>query len=212
MTAASPPADEDDALALDRLLAAVPAPLEPMDASMADGFLCGVLLQARPVAPARWLPAVTDVGGRPLPRGFDARDLHARLLKRHAELDAAIGERHWFDPWIFASDGDGADVSAVEPWVAGFAAAMEWFPALFERDAPELTQAFALIFRHVDPADLEEADALLAEIEELEPPADLADAVEELVRAVLLLADVSRPVDAPRAPAPRRAAPRRPRR
>ncbi len=32
---------------------------------------------------------------------------------------------------------------------------------------------------------------LLAEIEALEPPADLAAAVEELVRATLLLADVA---------------------
>jgi uncharacterized protein len=189
----------------------VPAPLEAMDASMADGYLCGVLLQARPVAAARWLPAVTDVEGRPLPRGFDARPLHAALARRHAELDAAITARRWFDPWIFAVDEAGEDVAAVAPWVAGFAAAMAEFPALFERDDPELTHAFALIFRHVDAAELEDADALLAEIEELEPPADLPAAVEELVRAVLLLADVARPLAAARpATPPRRPAPRRP--
>ena len=219
MTDAAPPADDEAALALDRLLAAVPAPLEPMDASMADGYLCGVLLQARPVPPARWLPLVTDLGGRPLPRGFDAAALHTALQRRYAELDAAIAARQWFDPWIFAVDEAGADVAAVAPWVAGFAAAMELFPALFERDEPALTQAFALVFRHVDAADLEDADALLAEIEELEPPADLPAAVEELVRAVLLLPDVSRPVAARppaapprRGPPPRRAGPRGPRR
>jgi uncharacterized protein len=218
MADAPSPADDEAALALDRLLAAVPPALEAMDASMADGYLCGVLLQARPVAPARWLPPVIDVEGRPLPAGFDARALHAALMARHAELDAAIAARRWFDPWIFALDEEGADVSAVEPWVAGFATAMEWFPALFERDDPELTHAFALIFRHVDAAELEDADALLAEIEELEPPADLPTAVEELVRAVLLLADVSRPVATarpaapPRRPSPRRPGPRGPRR
>jgi uncharacterized protein len=222
MADAHPPADDAAALALDRLLAAVPAPLEAMDASMADGYLCGVLLQLKPVAAARWLPAIVDMGGRPLPRGFDARPLHEALAKRHAELDAAIAARRWFDPWIFAVDEDdddgGADVSAVEPWVAGFAAAMEVFPALFERDDAALTHAFALIFRHVDAAELEDADALLAEIDELEPPADLPTAVEELVRAVLLLADVSRPVAAarpaapPRRPPPRRPAARGPRR
>jgi uncharacterized protein len=208
---AAAPADDEAALALDRLLAAVPAPLEAMDASMADGYLCGVLLQVKPVAAARWLPPVSDVEGRPLPRGFDARPLHEVLMKRHAELDAAIAARRWFDPWIFAIDDEGADVSAVAPWVTGFAAAMGEFPALFERDDPELTHAFALIFRHVDAAELEDADALLAEIDELEPPADLPTAVEELVRAVLLLADVARPVAAARAAAaPRRPPPRRP--
>ena len=44
------------------------------------------------------------------------------------------------------------------------------------------------------PDDLEEADALLAEIEMLEPPSNLTDAVESLVRATLLLADLTRPV------------------
>ena len=60
-------------------------------------------------------------------------------------------------------------------------------------DAPELLEPLALVYRHLDPDDLEDADDLLAEIESLEPPADLTAAVEELVRAMLLLADVSRP-------------------
>mgnify|MGYP000252269857 CR=1 FL=1 len=45
-------------------------------------------------------------------------------------------------------------------------------------------------------ADNADADDLLEEIESLEPPADLTEAVEELVRATLLLADVSRPAPA----------------
>lgn len=200
---------------LDALLAAVPAPLEPMDAAMADGFLAGVLVQPRPVPAERWLRPVTDVAGRPLPKGFDAAPLHALLRRRHAELDAAIAARRWFDPWVFDAAGDGADPAAVEPWVAGFAAAMEWFPALLESDRPELTHPLALVFRHLDADELEDADALLEEIESLEPPADLSAAVEELVRAVLLLADVARPLAKPKAGAPprpirSRAGPRRP--
>ena len=50
----------------------------------------------------------------------------------------------------------------------------------------------------IDPDDLEDADELLEEIESLEPAVDLTEAVEGLVRATLLLADVSRPVPAPR--------------
>ena len=60
-------------------------------------------------------------------------------------------------------------------------------------DAGALTAPLALLYRHLAPDDLEDADDLLAEIETLMPPADLTEAVEELVRAVLLLADVSRP-------------------
>ena len=54
-----------------------------------------------------------------------------------------------------------------------------------------------------------DADDLIEEIESLEPPADLSEAVEELVRATLLLGDVSRPLKneptkAVRTPRPRR--------
>jgi uncharacterized protein len=57
-----------------------------------------------------------------------------------------------------------------------------------------LLEPLAAIYLHLDPDDLEDADALLEEIESLEPPADLEEAVEGLVSAVLMLADVSRPL------------------
>ena len=192
---------------LQDLLDAVPAPLEALDVATLDGFLCGVIVQPRRIAAERWLPFVTDGDGRPLPADFDARRLHELVVRREAELRRAIERREWFDPRVFeleadddagpAGDDDGDDdapagVDAVFPWVAGFAAAMEIFPGLLEGDDEAVVEPLALIYRHLDPDDLEDADALLAEIESLEPPADLAAAVEELVRATLLLADVAR--------------------
>ena len=47
------PLTEDDITRLQTLLDGVPAPLEPLDASMLDGFLCGVLLQPQPVPAER---------------------------------------------------------------------------------------------------------------------------------------------------------------
>jgi len=192
------PLGDREIAALQALLDAVPAPLEPLDVSSLDGFLCGVVVQPAPVAPSRWLRFVTDADGRALPAGFDARPLHALVGRREAELRRAIGRREWFDPWVFELDDDAAaedDASAASndpayPWVAGFAAALETFPALLAADEEALTGPLALLYRHLDADDLEDADALLAEIETLEPPADLAAAVEELVRATLLLADV----------------------
>ena len=215
---------------LQALLDAVPAPLEALDVSMLDGFLCGVLLQPQVVPPMRWLPHITDVDGRALPTRFDASRLHALARRRHAELDDAITRRQWFDPWVFElgdeaggepalpgkafedfddrEDGDStpSGTDAVYPWVAGFATALELFPSLMALDADALTEPLALLYRHLDAEDLEDADDLLAEIETLEPPADLSEAVEELVRATLLLADVSRPVAPQRGsrPPPRR--------
>ena len=203
------PLSEREIDELQFLLDAVPGPLEPLDVSTLDGFLCGVLVQPHRVPDSQWLPHVTDADGRVLPAGFDASRLHALARRRHAELNDAITRRRWFDPWVFEleqaagsaphDESDEAappEVDAVYPWVAGFATALELFPALMRLDAAALTEPLALLYRHLDPEDLEDADALLEEIESLEPPADLSEAVEGLVRATLLLADVARPLAA----------------
>lgn len=194
---------------LQTLLDRVPAPLEALDASMLDGFLCGVLVQPTRIAESRWLPLVTDVeAGAALPRGFDSGALHTLVRRRYAELDSAIGRRQWFDPWVFELDLDASqseevdgeidgappEVDAVYPWVAGFVTALDRFPGLMNRTGPALDDALVLLYRHLDPDDLEDADDILQTIESLEPPATLAIAVEELVRATLLLADIGRPI------------------
>ena len=48
---------------LDALLAAIPEPLEPLDAVMLDGFIAGVLVQPELIDAERWLPYVFDAGG-----------------------------------------------------------------------------------------------------------------------------------------------------
>ena len=188
---------------LQRLLDLVAQPLEPLDTSMLDGFLCGVLLQPRRPEPATWLPYVTDVDARALPSGFATSRLHELAQSRLAELDLAIARRQWFDPWVFEltpQDQDGhpdgeasSELDAAYPWVAGFAFAMSLFPDLLSSTGPALVEALALLYRHLDPDDLEDAGDLLDAIAELPEQADLAEAVEDLVRATLLLADVSRP-------------------
>lgn len=188
-----PPLTDDDLMRLQALLDALPAPLQPMDVSALDGYLCGVLLQPRPVPAVRWLPHVTDVDGRPAPIGPALDELLALVQRRHAELDTAIGARQWFDPWIYQLEGDASPGECVLPWSAGFAAAMEFFPEMMALDKPELVEPLALLFMHFDPADLEDADALIAVIETLEPPADMAEAVQDAVRALMLIADVARP-------------------
>jgi uncharacterized protein len=207
-TPAPKPLSEADLEQLQQLLDAVPAPLEPLDISALDGYLCGVLLQPKAVPREQWLPGVTDVDGRALPAGYDPAPLHALVLRRQAEIDRAIGRRDWFDPWIFELDDDAAPSDCVLPWVAGFAAAQDRCPALMAVDDPALIEPLALLYLHFDRDDLEDADALLEVIDTLEPPDDLAEAVQDVVRAVMLIADVTRPRAA--AAAPRKTAPRRP--
>ena len=198
------PFDDHDLDRLQALLDALPAPLQPLDVSALDGYLCGVLLQPKLLPPARWLAHVADLDGREAPPGPARDELQALVCRRHAELDAAIGDRQWFDPWIYqldSEDGDPASpADSVLPWSAGFAAAMELFPELMALDNPELVEPLALLFMHFDPEDLEDADALIAVIDTLEPPKDLAEAVQDVVRALMLIADVTRPRVAKAAP------------
>ncbi len=200
MTAPKPPTLSDaDLLRLETLLDGLPPPLQPMDVSALDGYLCGVLLQPRPVPAEQWLPRLCDMDGRPAPPGPALDELQALVRRRHAELDQAIAQRQWFDPWIYQLEDTDSPGDSVLPWVAGFAAAMDAFPDLMAMGDTELVEPLALLFMHFDPEDLEDADALLEVIETLEPPADLAEAVQDIVRALMLMADVTRP----RAPAPR---------
>jgi uncharacterized protein len=181
---------------LDALLSSLPAGHDALDVVMLDGYLCGVLLQPRPVPEAAWLARITDLDARPPPAAFNAARLAALVRRRFAELDRAIARRDWFDPWVYELEEDVSPSETVLPWVAGFAAAVDAFPALMDRHEDEIVEPLATLYRHFDPEDLEDADDLLAEIETLELPVDLAEAVEDLVRSVLLIADVSRPVAA----------------
>lgn len=210
MNAAVPPQPlaEAELEALQALLDSLPPDHEALDVVMLDGYLCGVLLQAKPVPEAMWLAAVTDIDCKAPPARFDLDCLRGLVRRRHAELNRAIERREWFDPWVYQLDDEASPSETVLPWVAGFATAMDRFPQLMDQHASAILEPLATLYRHFDPEDLEDADELLAEIETLELPASLPEAVEDLVRSVLLMADVSRPRAGPvarRGPPPRRA-------
>jgi uncharacterized protein len=184
---------------LESLLDALPgAP----DISALDGFLVGVLLQPRAVPEMRWLPFLHDFehGRAPPPAGASLAPLHALVRRRHAELAAAIGARRWFDPWVFDLEPahPGAAVAPSEivlPWIAGWAAALEQFPALLAQAGTEAHEPLATLYAHFDPEDFEDDDdgALAMLIAQIEPPESAAQAVEDLVRCTLLLADALQP-------------------
>jgi uncharacterized protein len=177
---------------LDALLGSLPPQHEALDVVMLDGYLCGVLLQPRPVPEAAWIARITDLDARPPPASFNSGRLAALVRRRYAELNSAIERRDWFDPWVYELEEDVSPSETVLPWVAGFAAAVDTFTELMDRHEDTIVEPLATLYRHFDPEDLEDADALLAEIETLELPVDLPEAVEDLVRSVLLIADVSR--------------------
>jgi uncharacterized protein len=194
-----PPLSDDEREQLEGLLDALPAPLAPPDISALDGYLVGVLLQPKTVPEAHWLPWTHDFdGGRPAPTAIDLTDLQSLVRRRHAELGRAIAARRWFDPWVFELEpaGDDDEVSpsdVVLPWIAGFAAALEHFPALLDSAGADAREPLATLYAHFDPADLEDVADLADEIATLEPPETVDEAVEDLVRCTLLLADATQP-------------------
>ena len=202
---------------LDELLAATPEPLEPLDAVMLDGYLCGVLVQPLLLEPATWLAHVFDFDGRPLPDEVDAawqQRTTALILRRHAHLNQAMLEDGWFDPLVLEFDDEQerpplaegeegqegvaeamAGLSAVSqslmPWVAGFQHATITFPDLMELPDDAVMAALARLFRHL-PAETAEEREVVATLDREHPLATLDDAMEELVVTVADLSELTR--------------------
>ena len=72
------------------------------------------------------------------------------------ELGQAIAARRWFDPWVFELEpADGEDAvspsDVVLPWVAGFAAALERFPALLDSAGADAREPLATLYCALRP-------------------------------------------------------------
>ena len=196
---------------LDDLLHDTPEPLEPLDAVMLDGYLCGVIVQPVLLEPATWLAHVFDFDGRPLPDDVDAAWLQrttALIMRRHAALNRAIVEDGWFDPLVLEFDDahprepvpDGevdpiAGLSEVSqslmPWVAGFQHATVCFPDLAEMPDEAVMSSLARLYRHL-PAETDEEREVVATLDREHPLATLDDAMEELVVTIADLQDLTR--------------------
>ena len=184
---------------LDTLLQATPAPYEPLDVLMLDGYLAGVLVQPRVVSLDEWLAPVFDLEGRALGPGVDAAwQARCRTLieRRRQALAAAIGEDGWFDPMVVdierappASEYEPVQspVSrALLPWAAGFHWAQECFPELADLAAGDddaVAGALARIYRHL-PAETDEDREIVAVLDREQPLATLDEGIEDLVLAV----------------------------
>lgn len=215
----STPQDLTDAefAELDELLAATPAPLQPLDASMLDGYLCGVIVQPRLIEADEWLPNIFDYDGGLLPESVDAAwlDRLTQLVeRRHAALNRSLVEDGWFDPVILDIDEErepeplpedateeeraaresyealGPVSRALMPWVAGFQHAALCFPELADLPNDDVAAALARLYRHL-PAETPEEKEVVATLNREHPLKDLDDAIEELVVAVADLADLT---------------------
>jgi uncharacterized protein len=195
---------------LDDLLLETPEPLEPLDAVMLDGYLCGVIVQPVLLEPATWLAHIFDFDGSPLPDDVNREWLDhttALIMRRHAALNRAIVEDGWFDPLVLEFDDEHprepvpegevdpmAGLSPVSqslmPWVAGFQHATVCFPDLAEMPDDAVMSALARLFRHL-PAETDEEREVVATLDREHPLATLEDGMEELVVTIADLQDLT---------------------
>lgn len=190
---------------LDTLLIDAPEGVEPLDAVMCDGFLCGVIVQPVPLQPADWLPYVFDDEGKPLAEAAQdwQQRVSALILRRHAALNAAMVEDGWFDPFVLEpddwnpprTDDPAASLNPVSqalyPWVAGFQIALAAFPALLEQPDEAIDIALARLYRHL-PAQTDEEREVVKTLDREHPLATLDEAIEDVVVTVADLADLTR--------------------
>jgi uncharacterized protein len=190
---------------LEDLLAATPQPLEPCDAVMLDGYLCGVIVQPVLHPPEAWLPYVFDLEGRALPDDADPA-WHERtvalIMRRHSALTRSMAEDGWFDPLVLAlEEGDTppdddamAGMNPISwslmPWVAGFQHATLCFPELAELPDDAVMAALARLYRHL-PAETDEEREVVATLDREQPLTTLDEAIEDLVLAVADLSDLT---------------------
>ena len=202
---------------LDELLATTPDPLQALDASMLDGYLCGVLVQPRLIDSDEWLPNIFDYDGGVLPDDVDPAWL-ARIRelveRRHGALNRAMVEDGWFDPVVLDLDEpaepepipEGEDAEQTQaratyaqmspisrtlmPWVAGFQHACLCFPELADMPNDAVMAALARLYRHL-PAETDEEKEIVATLDREHPLKDLDDAIEELIVTVADLCDLT---------------------
>jgi len=195
---------------LDDLLLETPEPLEPLDAVMLDGYLCGVIVQPVLLEPATWLAHIFDFDGSPLPDDVNREWLDrttSLIMRRHAALNRAIVEDGWFDPLVLEFDDEHprepvpegevdpmAGLSPISqslmPWVAGFQHATVSFPDLAEMPDDAVMSALARLYRHL-PAETDEEREVVATLDREHPLATLEDAMEELVVTIADLQDLT---------------------
>jgi len=195
---------------LDELLAAVPEPLEPLDAVMLDGFLCGVIVQPRLIAADEWLPFVFDAGGHrwgEAEPGVEQQRARVLILRRHSALNRSIAEFGGFDPFVLEplpaepdadADADADATGTVDAvhdplshWVLGFDQALQLLPELIELLDPEVGSALARVLRFLPEDASTKTDEPAAGAA---PIASLDAAIGAVVAAVADLYDITAPL------------------
>lgn len=197
-----PPLTDEEIEELDSQLASIAEDFDPLDVSMLDGFLTGVMLNPEEIGEERWLPFVYDVHGRAEAQPADPARALELIRRRWREIAAAIAARDYFDPVIFPLADEETDepitdasgIPALEPWAVGFMNALDAFPGVLEHENDAVVGTLAGILRHLPTEEQNaELEKLKAEIAKEAPLADLDEALEHLVLAVLETADITRP-------------------
>ncbi|MBC7701626.1 UPF0149 family protein [Aquabacterium sp.] len=196
-----PTLSDADINELDDLLAAVPEPLEAVDAVMLDGYLCGILVQPVLLTPEQWLPPIFgETGQVPAPTEGWTATQNTRLLvlieRRREEILRGILENSWFDPIVpQLEDDDGKLLTGKDAmeglgyWVAGFEWALANFPQLEDLGSAAVPDVLESLWRHLPEQDETQAEMTKA-LDQEHPLRNLDEGIQRLVFDVVDLAEV----------------------
>lgn len=104
-----PPLSRAEVDELDAMFESLDQERNPMDLSMADGFLTGVLVHPRTILPSDWLPRLVDPRADELDLSnttIDAARFIELIMRRYNELAACIAAREPFAPIVTMIDAE----------------------------------------------------------------------------------------------------------
>ncbi len=119
----SPPLDDDELDALDRLLQALPGDAV-MNVEALDGYLAALLV-GPPGLPrlrtADWLPAVWGGGSSPFASHKQHKRVVVLVLRHLRDIDRRLqGDASAWEPVFSIAEHDGQELVDAEDWCAGF--------------------------------------------------------------------------------------------
>jgi len=122
--------DDDEFDLLESLLTSDAVPADCMDVEMLDGYLAALLLSPQLIDVQRWLPGVWSADPEELASaaGADALQTIHLVLRYYNELATTLGAPDGWEPFCYASSGQGSELGIGDEWIEGFAQGIELWP------------------------------------------------------------------------------------
>ena len=198
----SVPLKDEEFVELGELLAAMPAPFEPMEADHMDGFLTAIALLPQRITPSEWMPFILDADGRTEAALADEADearLEELIYRRYRSIESTLRHVRPIDPITYDIEdergrpvGGWEGIRALAPFASGFLEAMNRWPGLADSDDELVNSALLGILRHLPEDEIGDLEDIRNDLELESPLENLKEAQEDLAMSCAEIASVTR--------------------